>query len=267
MVLIALIIAFCWGGLHALSPGHGKTLVGAYLVGSRSRFSHAVFLGLTVTLTHTIGVFALGLLTLGTSHLLPMEQVYPWLSLLSGALVATIGLNLLIQRLQSLGIIQKWALRLGYALPAYASAESNHHHTHSVYDHGHDHHHDHVHHHRPNHGHHSHLPAADSPISWSSILALGISGGLLPCPSALVVLLSAIAVGRIGFGIALVTAFSLGLAGVLTAIGLILVYAKQWFEHLPLQRSSSQLLPVISAAIITFIGIGLTVQPLLVPAL
>jgi ABC-type nickel/cobalt efflux system permease component RcnA len=258
-VLISLAIAFVWGGLHALSPGHGKTIVGAYLVGSRSKFQHAFLLGLTVTLTHTAGVFALGLLTLGTSQLLPIEQVYPWLSLVSGVLVTAIGLKLLINRLQGIQILQQWGLKLNPLTPAHA------HHSHAHHHHSHAHHHDHScnHHHHSHDGYtHSHLPlnSDGTSMSWSSLLALGVSGGLLPCPSALVVLLGAIAVGRIGFGLALVSVFSLGLAGVLTAIGLILVYAKHWFEKLQFQSSPIKLLPTMSALLITLIGIGISTQ-------
>lgn len=248
--LVALAIAFVWGGLHALSPGHGKTIVGAYLVGSRSKVHHALVLGLTVTLTHTIGIFALGLLMLGTSQFVLTEAVFPWLNVMSGVLVTGIGLNLLIQRSRSSQIFQT------------ATSEQGHHHHHDHHDHNHSH--DHPHDHSHDHG-HSHLPpgADGSPITWSSILALGISGGLLPCPSALVVLLSAIALGRIGFGLALVSAFSLGLAGVLTAIGLTLVYAKDWFERLPIQASRSRLFPAMSALFVTLIGLGITTKALL----
>ncbi len=232
-ILIALAIAFFWGGLHALSPGHGKTIVGAYLVGSRSHAQHALFLGLIVTMTHTAGVFALGLVTLGTSQFILTEQLYPWLSVISGILVTVIGLNLVVSRWQGTQV-----------------------------SHSHDHVHSHHHHHHHN---HSHLPPHGdvSPMKWSSLLALGISGGLLPCPSALVVLLSAIAMGRIGFGLALVSAFSLGLAAVLTGIGLILVYAKNRFEHLPLQMPRLKMLPVASALFITLIGLSITSQALL----
>ncbi|MEH2360209.1 nickel/cobalt transporter [Nostoc sp.] len=241
-ILIALAIAFFWGGLHALSPGHGKTLVGAYLVGSRSNAQQALFLGLIITITHTAGIFALGLVTLGTSQFILTEQLYPWLSVLSGVLVTVIGLNLFISRLQG------------------TQVSHSHDHVHS-HQHSHDshHHHNHVHHE------HSHLPPDGDVTSmkWSSLLALGISGGLLPCPSALVVLLSAIALGRIGFGLALVSAFSLGLAAVLTGIGLMLVYAKDRFEHLPFQIPRIKMLPVASALCITLIGLGITSQALL----
>ncbi|MBW4556608.1 MAG: sulfite exporter TauE/SafE family protein [Trichormus sp. ATA11-4-KO1] len=229
-ILIALAIAFFWGGIHALSPGHGKTVVGAYLVGSRSKPQHALFLGLIMTITHTSGIFALGLVTLGTSQFILTEQLYPWLSVISGILVTVIGLNLFIRRWQGNQVF----------------------HVHS-YHHHHDH--DHVHHE------HSHYNV--SSLTWSSILALGISGGLLPCPSALVVLLSAIALGKIGFGLALVSAFSLGLASVLTGIGLMLVYAKDRFEHLPLQIPKIRMLPMASALGITLIGLGITSQSLL----
>lgn len=239
-IVIALAIAFLWGGLHALSPGHGKTVVGAYLVGSRSKPQHALFLGLTVTITHTIGIFALGLVTLGTSQFVLTEQLYPWLSILSGVLVTVIGLNLFISRSQA--------------------TEHSHHH-----EHGHEHSHSHHHHDHHHHDHeHSHLPPNNISMKWSSLLALGISGGLLPCPSALVVLLSAIALGRIGFGLALVFAFSLGLATVLTGIGLMLVYAKDRFERSPLQIPRIKMLPMISALGITLIGLGITTQALLV---
>ncbi|MEI1372904.1 sulfite exporter TauE/SafE family protein [Nostoc sp. UHCC 0926] len=242
-ILIALAIAFLWGGLHALSPGHGKTIVGAYLVGSRSNAQHALFLGLIITITHTAGIFALGLVTLGTSQFILTEQLYPWLSVLSGVLVTVIGLNLFISRLQG---TQVWSSH---------DHDLDHQHSHDLHHH---------HHHHHNHE-HSHLPPDGdvSSMKWSSLLALGISGGLLPCPSALVVLLSAIALGRIGFGLALVSAFSLGLAAVLTGIGLMLVYAKERFEHLPFQIPRIKMLPVASALCITLIGLGITSQALL----
>ena len=258
--LVALLIAFLWGGLHALSPGHGKTVVGAYLVGSRGKAQHALFLGITVTLTHTAGIFALGLVMLGTSQLVLTEQVYPWLSGLSGLLMAGIGLNLFVSRVRGSQVWQDWCLQ-----QRDRSLEHNHHHG----DHEHDHIHDHIHSHNHAHSHgnkaHSHLPpgADGSPITWSSILGLGISGGMLPCPSALVVLLSAISMGRVGFGLALVSAFSLGLAGVLTGIGLMLVYARELFERLPLQSPRSKLLPAASALVMTLVGLGITTKVLL----
>jgi ABC-type nickel/cobalt efflux system permease component RcnA len=234
-ILVALVAAFVWGAMHAMSPGHGKTIVGAYLVGSHATLQHALFLGLTTTLTHTIGVFALGLLTLFASQFILPEQVLPWLSILSGLMVVAIGVNLIISRLRH-----------------------NHDHEH------HHHHHDHEHHHHDHeHHHHHHLPPKDSPVTWRNLLALGISGGLVPCPSALVLLLSAIAIGRVGFGLLLVLAFSLGLAGVLTGLGLLLVYAKQRFKQLTQPKRLVGILPTVSAFVISLIGLGITAQALI----
>ena len=228
--LVALVGALLWGAMHAMTPGHGKTIVGAYLVGSRTKPQDAVFLGLIVTLTHTIGVFTLGLVTLFASHYILPEQILPWLSILSGIMVVVIGLNLFFSRLY----------------------HHDHHHHHD-HDHDHDHHHDHD---------HSHLDA-NEPVTWRSLLALGISGGLVPCPSALVLLLSAIATGRIGFGLVLVLAFSLGLASVLTGLGLLLVYAKRRFEHLPKPIRLMRVLPTLSALFISLLGLGITTQALI----
>src|SRR5206468_5348409 len=98
-VLLSLLIAMFWGAAHALSPGHGKSIVAAYLVGSRGTARHAVFLGMTVTVTHTIGVFVLGLITLFASQFILPEKLYPWLGLLSGLLVVGMGISLFRSRL------------------------------------------------------------------------------------------------------------------------------------------------------------------------
>jgi nickel/cobalt transporter (NicO) family protein len=255
-LLLAIAGAFLWGAVHAMSPGHGKTIVGAYLAGSRATPQHAWFLGLTTTITHTIGVFALGLVTLFASHLIITEQLYPWLSFLSGLMVIAIGLNLFLNRLQSSQLLKK--------LPLGNQLDHNHQHSH----HPHEHHHQHSHHaHQHSHGGHTHThlpPSADAQlVTWKSLLALGISGGILPCPSALVLLLSAIALGNIGFGLVLVLAFSFGLAGVLIAIGLLLVYSKKLFEKLPTKIPLVMALPAVSALCITGIGVGITTQALI----
>lgn len=227
----AIVGALFWGAVHAMSPGHGKTLVGAYLVGSRATPKHAVFLGLTTTLTHTVGVFTLGLLTLFASRYIVAESLYPWLNLISGVIVIIIGVNLLIRRLP----------------------HTHHHHEHHHHHHHHSHHHEHEH-------HHHHLPPENTPITWHSLIALGVSGGIVPCPSAMVLLLSAIATGHIGFGLILVLSFSLGLAGVLTAIGLLLVYCKNRFEKLPKTSLYFRFIPIASAICICLIGVGISLQ-------
>ncbi len=241
---IALMAAFVWGAMHAMSPGHGKTIVGAYLMGSEVTAQHALFLGLTTTLTHTIGVFILGLATLFASQFILPERVLPWLSILSGFMVLVIGLNLFISRLRN------------------QDHDHDHHHDH---DHDHHHHHDHEHEHHHDHEHHHHHLPSNTPVTMRNLLALGVSGGLVPCPSALVLLLSAIAIGRVGFGLMLVLAFSLGLAAVLTALGLLLIYAKQWFEKLQLPKPKRllRILPALSAFLISLIGLGITTQALI----
>jgi ABC-type nickel/cobalt efflux system permease component RcnA len=271
-MLLALLAAAAWGALHALSPGHGKTVVGAYLVGSRGTPRHALFLGLTVTITHTAGVLALGLVILFASRTIMAEQLYPWLSLVSGLLVAVLGLTILRQRL------------LG--LPAFGH---HHHHQHDHdHEHSHDHDHDHSHFHSHNHDHahdhdhthaegivhshgghtHRHLPpgAEGERVTWRNLLALGISGGLLPCPSALLALLGAVAVGRAGFGLMVVIAFSLGLAATLTGVGLLFLYAGRFLERRAVAGPWSGLLrfaPAAAALAVTASGVMIVARALL----
>ena len=289
-LLLALAISFIWGAMHAMTPGHGKTIVGAYLVGSRGTIKHAVYLGLTTTITHTLGVFALGLITLFAAQFIVPEKLYPWMSLLSGLFVLGIGLNLFADRFRSSGLgtwIQAFKTKLGRSprpySPVLAHAHSkdpvhqhkyvlntsHEHHEGHIHAHGHEgHHHDHTdeHHHDHNHDHadHSHLPpgADGAPVTWRSLLALGISGGLLPCPSALVVLLGAIALNRIGFGLILVLAFSLGLAGALTAIGMMFIYAGRLFERFPSQGKIIRILPMLSALFVSLIGVAISIKAL-----
>ena len=285
-VLFALLISFLWGAMHAMTPGHGKTIVGAYLVGSRGTMKHALYLGLTTTITHTLGVFAFGLITLFAAQFIVPEKLFPWMSLLSGLFVVGIGINLFASRFKSAGL-GSWISTLGikteklpkYALGGVAAGESNlsnighhkfvlasshdhaHPHLHS-HDHEHGHHHDHDHEHE--HADHSHLPPGvdGEPVTWRSLLALGISGGLLPCPSALVVLLGAIALNRIGFGLILVLAFSLGLAGALTAIGMMFIYAGRLFNRFPSQGRIVRFLPALSALFVSAIGVAIFVKAL-----
>jgi ABC-type nickel/cobalt efflux system permease component RcnA len=243
-VILALLAAFGWGAAHALSPGHGKTIVAAYLVGARGTFAHALFLGATTTITHTLGVFVLGLLTFVASQYFLPERIYPWLSTISGLLVITIGLSIGWTRLRAL-----WGKD--------ADAHQHDHEHAQDYDPGHVH----------SHGgkSHSHLPleAGSGKVTWRSLLALGISGGILPCPSALVVLLGAIALGRVAFGLVLILTFSLGLATVLTAFGLLLLRAGKLFERIPDSGRYTGYLAVASAAFITLVGAGITIQALI----
>lgn len=229
VVLVSLLVAAFWGAAHALTPGHGKALVAGYLVGTRGRPRHAFLLGATVTVTHTAGVFALGLVTLLLSQFIVPEQLYPWLTLVSGLLVVAVGLGVLRSR--------------------FRSAASHEH----MHDHGHTHDHDHAHDHRHHH---------DERLTSRGILGVGIAAGLLPCPSALVVLLSAIALHRVGLGLALIVAFSLGLAATITGIGLIAVLARQAFARVRLDGPLVRALPALSAAVIVVAGVVITARAL-----
>jgi nickel/cobalt exporter len=237
MMLVGMAVAFGLGAIHALSPGHGKTIVAAYLVGSRGTPWHAIFLGGMVTFTHTISVFFLGLTTLFLSRYVLPEKIYPVLGAISGISIVWIGATLFFRRLRN--------ARHGHA---------HHHHHH---DHDHDHGKGLVHDHGDGHV-HSHVPEGD--ISMAGLIALGASGGLVPCPSALVLLLSSVALGRVALGLTLLVAFSAGLAIVLMSIGLVVLYAR----HLLPDREKAgenpwfRYLPVASAGVITCAGILMT---------
>ncbi len=244
VAILALLLAFVLGGAHALTPGHGKAVVGAYLVGSRGTAKHAAFLGLTVTITHTATVYGVLLVTLFASHYLAPEKIFPILGFVSGLIVLVMGLSM-------------FARRLNATLGA-SGDQHSHHPDHAHPDHAHPHEHSpdesltHSHDGQP----HTHLPPEQ--ITWRSLLALGASGGMLPCPSAMVVALSAIGLNRVAFGFLLILAFSLGLAGVLTAIGLAFVYAGKFINQRMDNHSGLRIvirvLPVLSALFISILG-------------
>jgi len=228
-LVAALLVAMMLGALHALGPGHGKAMVAAYLVGSRGTPSQAVVLGATVTATHTIGVYLLGAVTLVAAQYVLPERLYPALGVLSGVLVIAIGLSLLRARLRG--------LRRGVT-PGHV--------------------HDHEHGDGP--GQHRH----DGRVGMRSLLALGVSGGLLPCPTALVVLLAAVSFHNVPLGMLLVAAFSVGLAAVLTGIGLAFVLGQRALRRrgvLARVASSAvaRALPALSAVAITLAGVVIAI--------
>jgi ABC-type nickel/cobalt efflux system permease component RcnA len=248
-------LAFWFGAMHALEPGHGKTMVAAYLVGERGTAKHAVILGSMVTFTHTISVFILGIATMFLSRYIVAERISKVLGVISGLTIVWIGAMMLWRRYRSLSHSQ------GHHHHDHGHThEHAHAHAHS-HDHGHSHDHAHSHSHEHQHTHaghtHSHVPEGD--ISIGSLIALGASGGLVPCPSALILLLSAISIGRVGLGMVLLLAFSLGLAIVLTATGLLVLYAKNLFpERKPEHSAFFRYMPVFSAAVIVIIGVVMT---------
>jgi ABC-type nickel/cobalt efflux system permease component RcnA len=337
VLLISLFAAMALGALHAFSPGHGKAVVGAYLVGSRGNWQHAVFLGLVVTATHTAGVYALGFVTLFLSAYILPEQLFPWLGFLSGLLVAIIGARLLIERFRTARAgrslfpdvaaqshtngngtehahphhkadwhtdqrdamhFPNYASNLESAAPlallhshadgtmhshvqipanGHAPSEDDMHthpdgtiHSHNPYPGG-EHRHPDVHSHafatpeeEAAHAreHLAEIERLEKP-SWRNLLSLGISGGLLPCPSALVVMLSAIALGRVLYGLYLIVGFSLGLAGVLVVTGLSLLYAGKVAGRFFRGRRVGwfmRYLPVVGAFVVTLLGVAIALD-------
>jgi ABC-type nickel/cobalt efflux system permease component RcnA len=226
VVLLSLAAALFWGAAHALSPGHGKTIVTAYLVGRRGTPRDAAILGVIVTVTHTIGVFALGLVTLVLSQWIVPETLYPWLNAAAGISVVAIGGAVLSARFRD------WRHERAHR-------------------HGHTHHH-----------HHDHEHSAEPGSGFRGLLAVGISGGALPCPSALVVLLAAISLHRVAFGLVLIVAFSLGLALTITGIGLVAVLARSAFARRSFDGVALRLLPALSACVIVVAGVAMTVHAL-----
>ena len=240
----ALGIAFFLGAAHALTPGHGKTLVAAYLVGTRGRISDALYSGGVVTVTHTASVFVLGLVTLYASQTVALERIYPVLSLVSGLLVAGIGGWLL------------WKRVSGHNHHHHHGSHGHHHHAH---DDDHHHHHDHGHSHEHSHNHPEHRHREEKP-SRGSLLSLGVSGGLVPCPEALVVLMLSISIHRVALGLALLASFTLGLAAVLMAIGCAMVLAGPAMKKLSGEAGWTRKLPVASALVVTVLGVVMVVE-------
>ncbi len=233
-LITAAFIALGLGALHALEPGHGKTIVAAYLVGSRGTARHAFLLGLIVTASHTAGVFALGAITLYASRYIVPEQLYPWLGVFSGLTIAGLGGYMFLRRWSGLDLDHSHTS--GQLHSHWFPSRSN-------------------------------SAAAPAPaenakaVSLYQLFALGITGGIIPCPAALVVLLSAFALHRVGLGFFLITAFSLGLASVLIGFGMLMVYGRRFMARLQVNGSlTTRWLPVASAAFMTVLGAAIALR-------
>jgi ABC-type nickel/cobalt efflux system permease component RcnA len=228
------------GALHALEPGHGKTIVAAYLVGSRGRPRHAVGLGLLVTAAHTAGVYLLGAVVLYASKYVIPERIYPWLSIFSGLVIAVLAGYLLLRAwtgLETPDDHDEGVLHTHWYSPRRDRAELD-----------------------------SEIVAAAAvttdgkkkTVPLRQLLLLGITGGIIPCPAALVVLLSAVSLHRVGLGLFLIVAFSFGLAAVLITIGIVMVKARSLLSH---WRSDSPLiqrwLPIASASAMLIAGLAI----------
>jgi nickel/cobalt exporter len=237
----AALIAAGLGALHALEPGHGKTIVAAYLAGSRGTARHAVLLGIVVTAAHTAGVYLLGALTLYASRYIVPEQLYPWLGAISGLSVAGLGIFI---------FLRHWTGETGEH--PHAPGEQHSHWFLSMFKRA-----------TPTELGRALIPGDSKPVeralSLRELCMLGITGGIVPCPAALVVLLSAFSLHRIGFGLFLITAFSLGLAAVLVIVGLTMVYAKRVMSsRVRAGNTALRYLPFLSSAFMVVLGVGIT---------
>ena len=330
LIVGALALALFLGAAHGLEPGHGKTIVAAYLVGARGTVGNALFLGGVVALTHTSSVILLGLVALFASQYILPEQIFPWLGTASGFLIMGLGTWLLVNHLRGRG--PGHSHLYGEHLHEHSREEEHlhehvHSHAHGEYLHGHSHEeeflhehvysysledhlhehgheeeflHEHVHshahgehHHEHNHsreeehhhghghsheeGHHSHhdhphgehhhghghTHEIPDKVTLGSLLTLGISGGIVPCTGALVILLLAVALHRVAFGLLLLVAFSVGLAAVLIAIGVLIVKARPLVERFSGDGRWIQRLPIASAAVIIVVGFVITFRTLM----
>jgi len=258
VIVLSLLLALGFGAIHALEPGHGKTFVAAYFVGVKGTVRQALALGLIVAATHTIGVLAIGLITLFGSQYIVPEKLYPYLSLASGLMILALGVRLIATRAGGWRAVRRFLA----AVRRDASGHQGH-----IHDH-----------------HHSHEVGPGAP-PWKSLLALGLADGLTPSPSALVVLLAAVSLDRIGLGVLLIIAFSVGLALVLTLVSLALLYARSFLHWLGERRGvrgpnpgagwisgagSAALLrlaPLGGAVALVAVGLVLTVRALAAPGL
>jgi len=217
--LLALAAAVALGAGHALAPGHGKTIMAAYLVGNRGTVQQALGLGLSVAVSHTVGVLALGLATVAATRSFRPERVYPYASVVSGLIVLAIGIGLMVRTIR----------RIRHQ----AAHRHGHHHDH---DHG--------------------SREVSSGIGWKGLVALGLTGGLLPSASAVVLLLGAVNLGRVEFGLALVAAFGVGMATAMVAVGLGLVAATRFGIR---KMSTATWLPRLTAVLPAAMGVVVTV--------
>ena len=312
--LLAIALALVLGASHAVLPGHGKTVMAAYIAGRQGSVRDAVLVGATVTATHTGGVLLLGV-ALTVSSSLAGESVLGWLGVISGLMIAGLGASLVVSAKRG---TSSWHGH-SHGPGGHTHGSSGHDHDDHTHSHGHgdhhgqdDHHHDHDshshdhgddprdHHHDHDHaghgdrlvlshgsdgealggvttmvspvvGHtgHAHPHTAVKPVSRRGLIGMGIAGGLVPSPSALVVLLSAIALGRTIFGVLLVVAYGVGMAGTLTLAGILLVRVRDRFtgrtydgRGAAFARRWSRVAPFVTAAIVVVVGLGLVVRSL-----
>jgi ABC-type nickel/cobalt efflux system permease component RcnA len=243
VALVALATAAALGAGHALTPGHGKTLMAAYLVGTRGTARHALGLGAAVSVSHTAGILVLAAIVVAATDVLAPDVVVRWAPVVAAISILAIG---------------GWMLA-GEIRRRRRDRRQMHDHAHPR-DHGHPHPHGHSHPHP-----HSHDHDRASTISWRGLFVLGLAGGLIPSTSALLILLGSIAAGRPAFGLVLVVAFGLGMAAVMAGVGLALVAARDRFERMPANGGLTRVreaIPLAAGVVVLAFGVVLTAQAL-----
>ncbi|GAC1418190.1 MAG: hypothetical protein NVSMB5_09420 [Candidatus Velthaea sp.] len=279
VLLGALLLAIALGALHALEPGHGKTLLAVSLVGARATASQALILASSLTVAHTIGVLVLGIIVLYATRWIVPEAIYPWITLLSGALVATVGARALAAAIRARRPrahehphVHPQAQPHAHEHAHGLGAGEHHGHADHVHDrdHAHGHSHDHGHPHAHDlvhaHGAHDHAGLDDeaharahaipgtAPLTFRTAVLAAATGNIAPCPAALVVLLAAISLHQIAFGLGLIVAFSIGLAATLTTLGIAVVRGAAWLSGRPQFDRVAKFAPLLSAGVIAVIG-------------
>jgi ABC-type nickel/cobalt efflux system permease component RcnA len=268
VMLASLLTAVVIGAGHALTPGHGKTLMAAYLVGSRGTAVHAVGLGLSVAVSHTLGILALAFVIVGAGSVLPPDVVYRVTPVIAGTSIVAIGGWMLANEVRRRRARRAVAVAADDHEHGHGHDGDGHEHGHGHDGHGHDGHDNHLH---PapdgEHSHgglkHSHLPPAGATLSWRGLFVLGLAGGLIPSTSALIILLGSIAAGRPAFGLILVVAFGLGMAAVMTGVGLAMILARTRLDRMPSRSSLGRLAmvaPLVASVAVLSLGLVLTWQ-------
>jgi nickel/cobalt transporter (NicO) family protein len=264
LALLAFATAAFLGAGHAVTPGHGKTLMAAYLVGTRGTPRHALGLGAAVSVSHTIGILGLALVVVAAEAALPPDLVVRSAPIIAAVTILGIGAWMLLTE------VRRWlaSSRVASTAP----------HAHS--DHAHEHPHEHAH---DDHAHasdaavdgglehshggvtHRHVPPAGSTITWRSLFILGLAGGLIPSTNALLILLTTIAAGQPAWGVVLVGAFGLGMAAVMAGVGLAFVYARGALERGAARAGvarATRLVPLAASVLVLAVGVALTTQAL-----
>ena len=250
VLLLSLTAAAALGAGHALTPGHGKTLMAAYLVGTRGSARHALGLGAAVSLSHTVGILILATVVVAATDVVAPDVIVRWAPVVAAVSIVLIGGWMLVGEVR-----RRRAIAPG--LP------QGHGHGHDHPDeHAHDHGDAHAQAHAHDHG-HSHAPTTT--ITWRSLFLLGLAGGLIPSTSALLILLGSIAAGRAAFGLVLVVAFGLGMAAVMSGIGLLLVTARDRVDRVQAGMGLARIrdaVPLAASVVVLAFGIVLTAQAL-----